>query len=70
MTLEALQAQRETLLRAMGSGLDTISHADSNLRWKSAADMQTALNRIDSEIAALTGGTPSRVFTIQTNRGI
>ena len=69
-TLEQLQAQRDSLLRAIANGLDSITKGATSMRWKSGADMQLALNRIDSEIAAISGGVPSRVFTIQTNRGI
>ena len=67
-TVEELQAQRDQIL----AGMSEISHVQgptAAVSFKSQADMELLLKRLDAEIAALQG-TQSRQFTIQTNRGL
>ena len=68
-TLVELQTARDSIIQQM-SMPDSLSFGDRAVRSKPQADLEAALIKIDSEIAALTGGAPSRVFTVQTNRGL
>lgn len=61
MTLATLQAQRDALATAMNQGILTVRSSDGDsITYQSTADMLRALNWIDKEIAALSGGSSRR----------
>lgn len=68
-TFEELQAIRDKLLDMLDSP-ESVTGPAGGVRFRTQADIRAAIQDIDRELAAVTGATPGRVFTIQTNRGI
>lgn len=68
-TLAELQAQREAVLKQM-SQAQSVSIEGRSVTNRGQADLEAALKRIDREIAALSSPSSSRVFTVQSDRGI
>lgn len=68
VTLEQLQAQRDSILADM-TGAGVVQHGDQSVTFKSQVELEAALARIDAEIAKLQSPQPKQ-FTIQTSRGL
>jgi hypothetical protein len=68
LTLEQLQAQRDKTIQEM-SLESRVDFSDRGITRRSQEELEAALRRIDTEIAALQSP-QSRQFTIQTSRGI
>ena len=68
MTLIELQAERETILKAMSQPAE-VNKGDKRVRFRTPEEYRTALASIDAEIAKLEGAA-GRTFVIQTCRGI
>jgi hypothetical protein len=68
-TLAELQEQREAVLTQM-SQAQSVAIEGRSLTNRSQADLEAALRRIDREIAALSSSSSSRVFVVQSERGI
>lgn len=66
MTLSELQAQRDVILKDIA--IARVQVADRAVDY--VIDKERALNRLDQEIAKATMPAASRVFTIQTKRGL
>ena len=67
-TLEQLQAQRDAVLASLANP-SHIQFRDRSVTLCSQPELEAALKRIDTEIAALRSPQP-RQFVIQTSRGI
>jgi hypothetical protein len=68
LTLDQLRANRDAILDEMGRA-SQLQFGDRSITYRPQAEMDAALQRIDSEIAELQSPR-SRQFTIQTSRGI
>jgi len=67
--LQDLQKQRAMLVKAMRSGAMSVQHGDKRVQYRSLAEMQTALDGIDEEIAEGSGKKRKRVFYVGASRG-
>ncbi len=68
LTLDQLRAQRDKIVSAM-QGLSQVQFGDKSVTYRTQADLDAALQKIDAEIARLQSP-QSRQFTVQTKRGI
>ncbi len=68
MTIDQLQAKRETILATMG-GPRSVAYQDRSMTQPEQKELQAALQQIDAEIARVQSPA-SRLFTIQTSRGL
>ena len=68
--IEALKAQKKTLLKAMRSGARDVTHGDKRVSYRSLQEMQAALDGINDELAeAETGRPKKRVIYVDGRRG-
>jgi hypothetical protein len=67
LTLEQLQAQRDSILSEMGQ--PDVQFADRSVKRRPQSELKDALARVDAELAKLQGS-QSTVFTITSNRGL
>jgi len=49
----ALQAQRDSLKKAIRSGVLKVQHGDKLVQYRSMADLQVALDGVNSDLAKL-----------------
>ena len=70
MTLEQLKAQREALLAARFSAALTIRAGDKWLTYKSDAELQSALDDLEREIAKAEGRPRARRIRIYAGKGL
>lgn len=69
-TLPDLYRMRDGLLQALASGARTVTDANGeSVTYRSANEINAALSRIDSEIAALRGGRSSLAYPL-TSKGL
>lgn len=69
MELSELQAKRDKILSAM-TGARSVTVEGRSITNHTPAELQSALQQIDAEIARLQNPQSSRVFVIQSDRGI
>jgi len=60
MTLDELEAQRDAIRRAIRSGVLRVRHGDKEVEYRSVADLQKALDDVQSQIADVGGTRRSR----------
>ena len=70
MTLEQLQAKRESLIGALAAPKEVQLPDGSRVVQGDTAGLQAAIAAIDTEIARLQAPGASRVFTVQSSRGL
>ena len=63
MTVEQLQEQREKILADMSSAQQT-TFGDRSVTWRSQADLDAALTRIDREIARQSGPSIKQIVIV------
>lgn len=69
-SLPELQRMRDGLLQAIASGARTVTDANGeSVTYRSANEINSALARIDSEIAALRGGRSALAYP-RTSKGL
>lgn len=68
-TFEQLEAQRLALVRAMRSGALNVRHGDKSVQYRSMAEMQTALDMLDEDIAEASGKKKKRIIYVSASRG-
>ncbi|MCX6619990.1 MAG: hypothetical protein NTY38_02700 [Acidobacteria bacterium] len=68
LTVGQLQTQRDAILDEMGKA-SHVEYGERRITRRPQDELDAALMRIDSEIAALQS-LRARLFTIQTSRGI
>lgn len=66
----ALLAERSKLKRAMRSGVLTVTHGEKSVKYRSLAEMQTALTDIDTELGEVDGVRRRRVRYFSTTKGL
>lgn len=65
-----LKTTKVRLLRAIRSGARDVSHGDKRVSYRTVAEMQSALDGINDELAAAETGKPKkRVIYIGATRG-
>ena len=69
MTLSELQEQREQLLKRL-TGTRSVTVEGRSVTYDGPSEVVHALREFDKQIASATTPNESRVFTIQSNRGI
>ena len=70
-TLDDLLAQRATLQAAIASPAESVSYDGlGSKKSRSVADLRTALNEVDRQIAALSGTRPIRRVFLGTSKGL
>jgi 5-enolpyruvylshikimate-3-phosphate synthase len=67
LTLDQLKAQRDAIIGEMGQA--NVQFAERAITRRPQAELESALRKIDAEIARLQSS-QTTVFTIQTSRGI
>lgn len=69
-TLPDLYRMRDGLIQALASGARTVTDSNGeSITYRSANEINAALARIDSEIAALRGGRSSLAYP-RTSKGL
>jgi hypothetical protein len=70
LTLTDLQAARDALLRARGSGVRRVrDQSGEEVEYRSDSEMRAALAALDAEIAAA-GKRPSSTIIFNTSKGL
>ena len=69
LTVDQLQAQRDELLTTL-NGTRSVEVSGRSVTYEGPSEVREALREIDAQIARLTSLQSSRVFVIQSNRGI
>jgi hypothetical protein len=69
MTLDELQARRDSILEQMGRENRIAIGDGREVEYPTQPELEAALQRVDAEIAKLQSP-QSRQFTIQTSRGL
>lgn len=64
-----LEAQRAALKKAMRSGVLSVEHGDKSVRYRSMAELRSALTDLEDEIASTAGTPRARVFYLGHDRG-
>lgn len=68
--LDDLKAERVTLVKAMRSGALSVQHGDKRVQYRSISEMQTVLDGLDEDIAAVEGKPKrKRVLYVAASRG-
>lgn len=68
--IASLKQQKTKLVRAMRSGALSVQHGDKRVQYRSIAEMQSALDGINDELAeAETGRKKRRTIYIDARRG-
>ena len=70
LTLDQLQKQRDDVIADMGKGESRVEFEGRGLTYRTQAESEAALQRIDAEIAKLQSPSQSRQFTVKTSRGL
>jgi hypothetical protein len=71
LTLEQLQAKRDSLISDIALARSEMSDGDKTTRWQAVDQMEKALARIDSEISSVTTtSTRPRQIRMATSKGL
>jgi hypothetical protein len=65
-----LEAQRDTLRRAIRSGVLVVTHGEKSVKYRSMADLQAALSDVQNELGEITGARRRRVRYLSVRKGI
>jgi hypothetical protein len=70
-TLDNLLAQKETLLAALASPAESVSYDGlGSKKSRSVAELRTALDEVNRQIATLSGTRPIRRVFLGTSKGL
>jgi hypothetical protein len=64
-----LLAQRSNLVRAMRSGVLTVTHGEKSVKYRSMSELQSALSGLDAELGTEAGLRKRRVRYLSTTKG-
>lgn len=70
MSIEELEAQRDAIRRAIRSGARMVRHGDKIVEYRSVAELQSALDDVQEQIAEVSGVRRSRIRYAKTTKGI
>ncbi|MGX9966076.1 phage head-tail joining protein [Roseomonas sp. F4] len=70
-SLADLEAEREAIKRAMSQGVESATYLGRTVKYRSIAEMDLVLKRLDRDIAALTQGRrPIRQMRFVCGKGL
>jgi hypothetical protein len=70
LTLQQLEAQRDKILLEMGGPQRADGPSGMGVTFRPQAELESALDRVNAEIAKLQAQPAGTTFTITSNRGI
>jgi hypothetical protein len=69
-SLSDLQAFRDTLEGIRFSGVLTVDYDGKRITYRSQAELDSALDALNKQIAALEGTTRTRIVRVSTSKGL
>ncbi|MBW7965308.1 phage head-tail joining protein [Bradyrhizobium sp. BR 10261] len=68
--LPTLQARLDALKTALTNGRSEISYAGRTTKYRSVAEIETAIKNVETDIAKLTGGSIQRTYFFTNCKGL
>lgn len=70
-TVETLTARRTTIVKSRDSGVLTVEHGETRTTFRTLAEMDKIVARLDAQIAALQGTAKKRIrYAYQSGKGL
>lgn len=68
--LPTLQGRLDALKSAIAGGTSEVSYNGRTVRYRSIAEIQSAIKDVESDIAGLTGGKVLRTYRFHSHKGL
>ncbi len=68
--LQVLQARREALKRALGTGASSVQVEGMHTTFRSVAEIQAAIKDVENDIAELNGTGITRTYRLSSRKGL
>jgi hypothetical protein len=68
--LPTLQGRLDALKLAIANGKQSVSYAGRTTTYRSIADLQAAIKDVETDMAALNGGTLLRTYRFHSHKGL